>query len=67
MLNSAGYIGDAEAKLRHAVIFVMNEMLERQDSAFLDSISNAVTGRLDMEAHVSQQLRGMLSDRQAFP
>ena len=60
-------MGDAEFQLRRAVIFVMNEMLERQDSAFLDSINNAVIGRLDMEAHVSQQLREMLSGRQAFP
>ncbi len=67
MLKVIGYVGDAEAQLRLAVIFVMGEMLERQDPAFLDSVNNAVIGRLDMEAHVSQQLREMISGRQAFP
>jgi hypothetical protein len=54
VLKVTGYIGDAEVQLRLAVIFVMGEMLERQDSAFLDSINNAVIERLDMEAYVSQ-------------
>jgi hypothetical protein len=67
VLKVIGYVGDAEGQLRLAVIFVMNEKLERQDSAFLDSIDNAVIGRLDMEAYVSQQLREMISGRQAFP
>jgi cell division protein FtsI/penicillin-binding protein 2 len=67
VLKVTGYIGDAEVQLRLAVIFVMGEMLERQDSAFLDSINNAVIGRLDMEAYVSQQLREKISGRQAFP
>ena len=67
MLKVIGYVGDAEVQLRLAVIFVKNEMLERQDSAFLDSINSAVIGRLDMETHVSQQLREMISSRQAFP
>jgi hypothetical protein len=61
VLKVIGYVGDAEAQLRLAVIFVIGEMLERQDSAFLDSINNAVIGRLDIEAHVSQQLREMIS------
>lgn len=60
-------LGDAEVQLRHAVTFVMNEMLERQGSALLDSITNAVIGQFDMEARVNQQLRAMISRREAFP
>ena len=56
-----GYFGKAEVQLRRAVIFVTNEILEHQDSAFLDSINKDVIGRLDMEAVVNQQLHEMIS------
>ena len=45
----------------------MNQSLERQDSALSDSIIEAVKGRLDMEATLSQQLRGIIGSREAFP
>lgn len=63
MLKVIGYFRKAEVQLRHAVIFVMNEMLEHQDSAFLDSINNDVLGRLNMEAVVNQQLHEMISGK----
>ncbi|KAF8857697.1 hypothetical protein BDZ45DRAFT_674587 [Acephala macrosclerotiorum] len=62
-----GRVREAENQLRHAVRFAMNQSLERQDSALLDSINEAVKGRLDMEAAVSQQLWDIIGSRQAFP
>lgn len=67
MLKVVGYAGNAEVQIRHAVMFMMNEILERQDSAFLDSVNSAVMGQLDMGAHVSQQLWGMISVREPLP
>lgn len=43
----------------------MNQGPEHQDPALLDSISNAVIGRLNLEAGVSQQLREMIGGRLA--
>ena len=57
---------NAELALRHAVIFMLHESLDRPDSSFLNSVCNDVIGRLDMEACVSQQVQEMISARQAF-
>ena len=67
VLNIVGCFENAEMALRGAVIFMLNETLERHDSVLLDSIHDAVIGRLDMEAGVSQQVREMIRIRQAFP
>ncbi|KAL3420692.1 hypothetical protein PVAG01_07137 [Phlyctema vagabunda] len=53
-------VEEAEAHLRLAIIFGLNQSLECQDSALLSSVYNAVKGRLDMETCVSQQLREMI-------
>ena len=63
MLKVIDYFGKADVQLRHAVVFVMGEMLERQDSAFLGSINKDIIGRLEMAAFVNQQLHAMISGK----
>lgn len=43
----------------------MEQSLDKQDSTLVDSINEALLGRLNLEATVSQQLRGIICDRQA--
>ena len=54
MLKVTGYFINAETQLRHTIIFITDKMLERQGSAFLNSINEVVKRRLDIEAGVNQ-------------